>query len=84
MPRVPGRAVVGQGGVTRPPMRSLSPSPGLRPAASGQIRGRDRSLPARELEAREEHEADRERSERPAPTLRAVDCTHYPFCTVLD
>lgn len=74
MPRVPGRAVVGQGGVTRPPMRSLSPSPGPRPAASGPIRGRDRFFPARELEAPEEHEADRERSERPAP--RSARRTH--------
>lgn len=55
MPRAPGRAVVGQGRVTRPPMRSLSPSPGPRPAASAPIRGRDRSFPAREREAREEH-----------------------------
>lgn len=51
MPRAPCRAVVRQGGVTRPPM----PSPGPRPAACGPIRGRDRSFPAQEREAREEY-----------------------------
>lgn len=47
-----GRAVVGQPGVSRPQLRSLSLSPGSRAAASGLLSRRDRHSPARKREAR--------------------------------